>query len=99
MVNVHLGLILALLIYTNDLSNIIKSKCKLFADDTYLFSVVHDIDTSANDPNHDLEKISEWVFQWKMKFSPNPSKQTQDIIFSKKKLFLSTPLLILITLR
>ena len=25
----------------------------------YLFSVVHAIDTSANDLNHDLEKISE----------------------------------------
>ena len=35
---------LLLLIYINDLSNDIKSKCKLFADDTYLFSVVHDSD-------------------------------------------------------
>ena len=51
----------------NDLSNDIKSKYKLFADDTSLFSVVHDIDTSTNDLNHDLEKISEWAFHWKMK--------------------------------
>ena len=50
---------LLFLVYINDLSNDIKSKCKLFADDTSLFSVVHDIDTSANDLNHDLEKISE----------------------------------------
>ena len=28
-------------------------------DDASLFSVVHDIDTSANDVNHDLEEISE----------------------------------------
>ena len=41
---------------------ILKRKCKLFADDTSLFSVVHNIDTSANDFNHDLEKISEWGF-------------------------------------
>ena len=47
------------LIYINDLSNDIKSKWKLFAGDTSLFSVVHDIDTSANDLNHDLEKINE----------------------------------------
>ena len=65
---------LLFLIYFNDLSNDIKSKCKLCADDTSLFSVVHDIDTSANDLNHDLEKISEWAFQWKMKFNPDPSK-------------------------
>ena len=50
-------------IYINDLSNDIKRKCKLFAVDTSLFSVVHDIETSANDLNHDLEKISEWTFQ------------------------------------
>ena len=54
---------LLFLIYTNHLLNDIKSKCKLFAVDTSLFSVVHDIETSANDLNHDLEKISEWAFQ------------------------------------
>ena len=46
MVSVHLGLILTLM-------------WKLFADDTSFFSVVYDIDTSANDFNHDLEKISD----------------------------------------
>ena len=55
----------------------------MFADDKYLFSVVHAIDTSANDLNHDLEKISEWTFQRKM--NPEPTKQDQEIIFSKKK--------------
>ena len=54
---------LLFLIYINDLSNDIKSKCKLFAVDTSLFSVAHDIETSANDLNHDLEKISESAFQ------------------------------------
>ena len=38
---------LLFLIYINDLSNNFKSQCKLFADDTSLFSVVHDIDASA----------------------------------------------------
>ena len=52
-----------ILIYINNLSNDIKSKCKFFADDTFLFCVVHDSITSANDLNHDLEKITEWVFQ------------------------------------
>ena len=47
------------LIYINDLSNDIKSKWKLFADGTSLFSVVHGTDTSANGLNHDLEEVSE----------------------------------------
>ena len=52
-------------IYTSDLSNDIKSKCKIFADGTVLFSVVNDIDTSANDVNHDLEKIVNGLFSGK----------------------------------
>ena len=50
-----------------------------------MFSVVHGNDTSANDLNHDLEKISEWAFQWKIKFNPDPIKQAQEMIFSTKK--------------
>ena len=71
----------------------------MLADDTSLFSVVHEIDTSANNLNHDLEKNSEYAFQRKMKFNPDPTKQAQEIIFNKKKkLFLSTQLSMLITL-
>ena len=65
---------LLFLIYINDLSNDIKSKCKLFADDTSLFSVVHDIDPSSNYRNHDLVKISEWAFQWKLKYNQTDSR-------------------------
>ena len=63
------------LIQIHDLSNDVNSKCKLFADDTSLFSVVQGIDTSANDLNHDLEKTSEWGFQQKLKFNPDSTKQ------------------------
>ena len=73
------------LIYINDLSDSLKSECKLFADDTSLFSVVHDINTSASDLNEDLKKIGNWAFKWKMNFNPDPNKQAQEIIFSRKK--------------
>ena len=63
----------------------LKSVCKLFADDTSLFSVVNDINTSASDLNEDLEKIGNWAFKWKMNFNPDPNKQAQEIIFSRKK--------------
>ena len=54
---------LLFLIYTNVLSDGPKSECKLFADDTSLFSVVNDINTSPSDLNEDLEKIGNWDFQ------------------------------------
>ena len=61
-----------------------SSYVKLFADDTSLFSVVHDVDASARELNDDLKKINKWTFQWKMGFSPDPSKQAQEDIFSRK---------------
>ena len=76
---------LLFLIYINDLSDGLKSECKLFADDTSLFSLVNDINTSASDLNEDLEKIGNWAFKWKMNFNPDPNKQAQEIIFSRKK--------------
>ena len=71
--------------YIEDLSDGLKSEFKLFADDTSLFSVVNDINTSASDLNEDLEKIGNWAFKWKMNFNPDPNKQAQEIIFNKKK--------------
>ena len=50
----------------------------------HLFNVVHDINTSANELNNDLKKVSNWAFQWKMSFNPDPSKQAQVVIFSRK---------------
>ena len=53
---------LLFLIYINDLSDDLKSECKLFADDTSLFSAVNDINTSASDLNKDFQKIGNWTF-------------------------------------
>ena len=75
---------LLFLIYINDLSDGLSSNVKLFADDTSLFSVAHDINTSATELNKDLKKINDWAFQWKMTFNPDRSKQAQEIIFSRK---------------
>ena len=71
---------LLFLIYINDLSDNLASNPKLFADDTSLFSVVKNVDASNIDLNSDLKKIGEWVFQWKMSFNPDRTKQTQDLI-------------------
>ena len=75
---------LLFLIYINDFPGGLSSNAKLFADDTSLFSFVCDIDISAIELNSDLKKINHWVFQQKMTFNPDRSKQTQEIIFSRK---------------
>ena len=49
--------ILLFLIYINDLPNDLSSNCKLFVDDTSLFSVVHNIHTSATTLSQDLNAI------------------------------------------
>ena len=72
------------MIYINDLTEALTTNVKLFADDTSLFSVVHDTQTSANDLNKDLELINNWAFQWKMNFNADPPKQGHEVIFSRK---------------
>ena len=75
---------LALLFLIHNLLNCFKSKCKLFADDTYLFFAAHDVNSSASDINLDLKLISDWVFQWKISFKPDRSKQAQEIHLAEK---------------
>ena len=56
----------------------------MFADDTSFFSVIQDINLSAKNLNDYLKKINKWAFQWKMSFNPDPNKQAQEVIFSRK---------------
>ena len=53
-------------------------------DDTSLFSVIYNINSTANDLNSGLMKISNWAFQWQMRFNPDLNKQAQEVIFSRK---------------
>ena len=84
---VHQGSVLGpllFLVYINDLETDIKSKIKFFADDTMLFSIVHDPNTTASELNHDLETISKWAYQWKLSFNPEQAKQAIEVLFSHK---------------
>ena len=76
---------LLFLIYINDLEQNINSGIKFFADDTMLYSIVHDEHTTAIDLNQDLQTITNWANQWKMAFNPDPNKQAVELIFSQKK--------------
>ena len=57
---------------------------KLFADNTSLFSVVRDSNISVYELNNDMQKISEWVYKWKMPFNSDLNKRAQEVIFSRK---------------
>ena len=59
--------------------------CKIFADDTSLFSKVNDKSNSNTQLNSDLAKVSKWAFQWKMSFNPDPNKQAIEVCFSDKR--------------
>ena len=61
-----------------------SSNAKLFRDDTSLFSIIHDIQTSANNLNKSLERIINWATHWKMTFNPDTTKHAQEVIFIRK---------------
>ena len=50
----------------------------------WYFSIVHDLNATANDLNNDLAKINDLGYQWKNNFNPDPFKQAQGVIFSRK---------------
>ena len=60
------------------------SICKIFADNTLLFSKIIETRNSENTLNSDLEIIKNWVYQLKMQFNPDPKKQGNEDIFSRK---------------
>ena len=77
---------LSFLIYINDRPIGVSSMCKIFADDTSLFSKVLDVNKSVIELNDDLEKINQWAYQWKIQFNPDPNKQANEVIFSRKSI-------------
>ena len=73
------------LIDINNLTDGLKCNLKLFADDTSIFTVVHEPPIAAENLNHDLDLINLWATKWKKSFNPDPSKQAVEVIFSKKR--------------
>ena len=46
--------------------------------------IVQNVNNSPSHLNSDLSKISNLAFQWKMSFNRDPSKQSQEVIFSRR---------------
>ena len=73
----------AFFIYINDLTENIQSNPKHVADDISLFTIINDSNATAKQLCEDLDKITEWAFQWKISFHPDRCKQAQEFIFTR----------------
>ena len=67
--NFHAGVLqgsildpLLFLMYVNDFLENLTTNAKRFADDTWLFLVVHDVNTSRIELNDNLKKVNDWTF-------------------------------------
>ena len=58
--------------------------CKIFADDTLLFTKIIDTRNPEDVPNCDLKSIKSWTQKWKMQFNHDSKKQRNEVIFSWK---------------
>ena len=55
------------------------------------FSRGLDVNESIKELNFELEEISKWAFTQKMQFNPDPNKQANQVIFSRKSKVYSYP--------
>ena len=64
-----------LVLYMNDLPDIVKSTAKLFADDTKLYNqVTRDNSEGADQIQHDLETLEKWSDTWLLRFNASKCK-------------------------
>ncbi len=78
---------LLFLVYINDLSDIVDSELRIFADDTFIFQAISRSSQSpSNVMNQDLCKITKWANQWKMSFNPDISKHAIEVLFLKNNI-------------
>jgi hypothetical protein len=65
---------LLFLCYSADLPNVVKhSKLSIYADDTKLYSAIHNMDDCLN-LQEDLDMISNWANLWQMELNPEKTK-------------------------
>ena len=76
---------LLFLIYINDLTEVVDSNIRLFADDTILYAFVDNPVVTADALNNDLNSMMIWANQWLVEFSP-PKTVTLNVSRKKKKL-------------
>ena len=81
---------LLFLIYINDLPDNLKSNPKLFDDDTSLYSVITDPNTSSTSSQKEFDDLFNWLVQWRMLFNLDPNKPANEVFtnsYHQKLLF------------
>lgn len=82
----QVSLLVSLLdIYIKDLPGNLESLVKLFSDDNFLFSTVHNL-LSAGMLNDDLKKILEYTYKWQILFNPDLTKQAHEVLLKASKI-------------
>ena len=77
------------LAYINDLPDSLKSKARLFADDTIVYLTINS-QSDAQTLQDDLSKLEQWESDWSMEFNPDKcdviyvTKQKNPLIFPYK---------------
>ncbi|MEW8513156.1 MAG: hypothetical protein AB2608_20155, partial [Candidatus Thiodiazotropha sp.] len=69
------------LLFINDIVEDIGSNIQLFADDTSLYMVVDNPETTAELLNSDIDKILKWAKRWLVTFNPI---KTETLLISRK---------------
>ena len=72
---------LLFLIYINDITDVVKTNIRLYADDSSIFVIGNDKFEMARELNTDIERVTNWGTQWLVNF--NPSK-TISVNFTSK---------------
>jgi hypothetical protein len=72
---------LFLKIFINDIAIDIQSTIKLFADDTNLYLIIDNPQTTAHNLSRDLDKIHTWSTNWLVSFNP---QKTGTMTISRK---------------
>ena len=81
---------LLFILFINDIISDLESTPQIFADDTTLLTSGEETYETTSLLNRDLAKIAIWAKKWKVKFN---SDKTKDMIFSKKIINNSLPLI------
>ena len=62
------------LIYTDDMPSTLSLTICMFADDTYIYRSIRNIDDDCKFLQEDLQKLMQWEKSWSMEFHPHKYK-------------------------